>query len=120
MVFPHRFRRLPLRAWRRGGRLMGIMVWLLIGAALGAMSAWRRRFAFPAGRPACLLGGMAGAFLGGGTLTAATGASQAGFHAPSSATAVAGALAVIAAVGWAGGADYPQSPSRDGRNRSAR
>lgn len=99
---------------------MGMIVWLLIGAALAGLSASSRRFAFPAGRPACLLGGMAGGFLGGGTLTLATGTSQSGLYAPAAATAGAGALLVIAAVGWAGLTDYPPQNPRDGRKRSAR
>ena len=99
---------------------MGIFVWLLIGAVVAGIYARSRRFAFSAGRPACLLGGIAGGFLGGGTLTAATGASQSDLHAPATAAAVAGALVVIAAIGWAGGSEGGPLSSADGRNRSAR
>lgn len=99
---------------------MGMIVWVLIGAALAGLSAPSRRFAFPAGRPACLLGGMAGGFLGGGTLTVATGTSQADLYAPAGVAAGAGALLVIAAVGWAGRTDYTPQEPKDARKRSAR
>lgn len=99
---------------------MGIVAWVLIGAALGVIFASNQRFSFPGGRPACILGGVAGGFLGGGILSAATRASQTGIQASSLGAAGAGALLVIAAVRWAARTDSPESSSRNGRNLSGR
>ena len=82
---------------------MSIGLWLLIGAVVAAIVAPSNRYAFPNGRPACVLGAMAGAFLGGGILTVATGSSETCVYAPSTPAAACGALLIVAAVGWAGG-----------------
>ncbi len=81
---------------------MGIVVWLLIGAVVGAIFAPGKRYAFPTGRSACLIGGMGGGFLGGGVVTVATGSRETCVYAPSTAAAACGALLIVAAVGWAG------------------
>ena len=81
---------------------MSIVVWVLIGVGVAAAIAPNNRYAVPSGRPACLLGGMAGAFLGGGVLTVATGSDETCVHGSSSAAAACGALLIVVAVGWAG------------------
>lgn len=88
---------------------MSIVVWLLIGAAIAAIFAPSERYAFPTGRPACLIGAMAGAFLGGGIVTIAAGSSQACLSVLSSAAALCGALVTVTAVGWAGRSELPPS-----------
>ncbi len=88
---------------------MGIVVWLLIGAAVAAVFAPSTRYAFPTGRPACVIGGMAGGFLGGGTFAVATGSNQTCVDAGSTGAATCGALVVVAAVAWAGRTERPPS-----------
>ena len=86
---------------------MGIVVWLAIGAVVAAICARSSRYAFPTGRPACVIGGMAGGFLGGGSFAVATGSSQTCVYAWTSAAAAGGALAIVMAVGWAGRGERP-------------
>lgn len=88
---------------------MGILIWLLIGAVVAGICARSRRYAFPTGRAACLVGGTAGGFLGGGVVAVTTGSSQACVHAWSAGAAAGGALLIVAAVGWAGRAEYPRA-----------
>ena len=86
---------------------MGIVVWLLIGTVVAAIFAPAKRYAFPTGRTACLIGALAGAFLGGGIVTVAAGSGQTCLSALSTAAALCGALAIVTAVGWAGQTEQP-------------
>lgn len=86
----------------RGGRTMSVLVWLLTGWVIARACARSARYEFPSGRTACVVGGTAGGFLGGGFYEVATSATGVLLYAPSAAAAAVGALVVIGAIGWAG------------------
>ena len=99
---------------------MTVMLWLVTGFLVAWVLTRKGPYGFPNGREACLAGGTAGGFMGGGFYAVATDAPGILLVVPSVAAAVAGALLIGAAVGWAGTDANPGSrgpASRDGRNR---
>lgn len=85
------------------------LLWLATGFLVAYGLARKGPYGFPNGREACLAGGTAGGFLGGGFYAVTIDATGILLVAPSVAASVAGALLIGAAVGWAGNDASPGS-----------
>ncbi len=94
---------------------MGILSWILMGAAVGLLANWVSPGRFPGGPPGTIVGGVLGAIVGGLAVAAVAGRGLAGFDLYSFLIAFGGAALLVLLLRAAGHADPAAAEFRERR-----